>query len=54
MYTAGDIAEKLKVTKRTVYRWIDDGKLPALKIEGIIRIKESDYLTFIKSKPEEN
>jgi excisionase family DNA binding protein len=47
--TVEEVAEKLKVTTRTVYRWIDEKKLKALKIQGIVRITEEDYQTFIKN-----
>lgn len=47
MLTVEEIAERLKVTTRTVYRWIDDGKLKAVKIQGIVRITEEAYTEFI-------
>ena len=49
MLTVEEIAQKLKVSERTVYRWIAEGKLKSLKIQGIIRITEKDYQQFIKS-----
>lgn len=50
MLTVEEVAERLKVTPRTIYRWIDEDKLKALKIEGIVRIKEEDYQEFINKK----
>ena len=50
MLTVEEVAERLKVTPRTVYRWIDDGKLKALKIQGIVRITEDEYSQFINNK----
>ncbi|MFA5715471.1 MAG: helix-turn-helix domain-containing protein, partial [Candidatus Paceibacterota bacterium] len=38
MLTIEEVAKRLKVSDRTVRRWIDDGKLQALKIGGVIRI----------------
>lgn len=48
MLTVEEVAERLKVTPRTVYRWINEGKLKALKIQGIVRITEETYLNFLK------
>lgn len=50
MLTIEDIAKELKVNPRTVYRWISQGKLKALKIQGIIRITEEDYQQFISQE----
>ena len=46
--TPAEIAEKLKVTRRTVYKWIDEGKLRAYKIGVNVRIKREDLDAFIK------
>jgi excisionase family DNA binding protein len=51
MLTVEDVSERLKVHPQTVYRWIYDGKLKSLKIEGIVRITEEDYQDFIGKKP---
>ncbi|MFA5385907.1 MAG: helix-turn-helix domain-containing protein [Eubacteriales bacterium] len=47
MLTVEEVASRLKVTARTVYRWIDEGKLKALKIQGVVRITEEAYSEFI-------
>lgn len=47
MLTVNEVAEKLRVTPRTVYRWIKSERLEALKIDGIIRIEEEAYNRFI-------
>lgn len=38
IYTAPEVAELLRVDLRTVYRWIQAGKLKAVKIGGSWRI----------------
>lgn len=50
MLTVDEVAERLKVHPNSVYRWIYDGKLKSLKIEGIVRITEQDYQDFITKK----
>jgi excisionase family DNA binding protein len=47
LFTVKEIAEKLKVTERCIYDWIKEGRLKALKIAGIVRIEEEEYLRFI-------
>ena len=46
MITLNDVARDLKITRRTLYRWIERGKFPAIKIDGIWRVDEKDYEEF--------
>jgi len=49
-FTLEEVAERLKVTRRTVNRWIEDGKLTAVKFapgQGHIRVAESDFKEFV-------
>lgn len=48
--TVKEIADNLKVTERTVRRWIKDGKLEARKIQGIVRIEPQEYQRFLKKE----
>lgn len=40
--TVRDVAERLKVSQRTVRRWIDQGYLQAIKIGRTVRISEEE------------
>ena len=42
-FSVAEVAERLSVDPRTVRRWIDEGKLDAIKIHGAaaVRIAES-------------
>ncbi|MEO6121494.1 MAG: helix-turn-helix domain-containing protein [Acidimicrobiales bacterium] len=40
---------KLGVTLRTLYRFIDEGQIPAYKFGRVIRLKDSDIQHFINS-----
>ena len=42
-----EVADRLRVTPLTVYRWISSGKLKALRIDGILRIEEETLDRFI-------
>ena len=44
-----EAARMLGVTPRTLYRFIDEGQLPAYKFGRVIRLKEADVETFIES-----
>jgi excisionase family DNA binding protein len=42
-------AERLGVTPRTLYRFIDEGQLPAFKFGRVIRLKKTDVDAYIES-----
>jgi len=42
-------SERLGVTLRTLYRFIDEGQLAAYKFGRVIRIKETDVEAFIEA-----
>jgi len=41
-YTPEEIANNLKVSRKTVYNWIQEGRLKAVKIGHFWRIPESE------------
>ncbi len=41
-------AKRLGITTRTLYRFIDEGQLPAYRLGRVIRIKNTDIDTFIE------
>jgi acetyl-CoA synthetase len=49
-YTLQEIADRLKVNYRTVYRWVRAGKLPAYKFGQDWRVTESDLKEFIEER----
>lgn len=46
-YSTKDAAEALGITPRTLYRFIDQGELPAYRFGRVIRVKKVDIDTFI-------
>ncbi len=42
-----ETSERLGITLRTLYRFIDEGQLPAYKFGRVIRLKEADVEQFI-------
>ncbi|MCK4176500.1 helix-turn-helix domain-containing protein [Aciditerrimonas ferrireducens] len=44
-----EAAEHLGVTLRSLYRFIDEGSLPAYRFGRVIRLKEEDVERFIES-----
>jgi excisionase family DNA binding protein len=42
-----ETARRLGVTPRTLYRFIDDGQLPAYRFGRVIRLKETEVAEFI-------
>ncbi|HEX2038161.1 MAG TPA: helix-turn-helix domain-containing protein [Acidimicrobiales bacterium] len=47
--STAEASERLGVTLRTLYRLVDEGRLPAYKIGRVIRIKEEDVEAFLES-----
>lgn len=47
-FTPQEIADKFKVKINTVYLWIRQGKLKAIKVGDLWRIPESELENFIK------
>lgn len=45
-YTLNEVAERLKVTRRTIYNWIKAGKLEALKAGREYRVTEEAITEF--------
>lgn len=54
LYTAHHVAEALKVPVRDVYRWIEEGRLPAYKDGHDWVIKAEDYDNFLLGPHEED
>lgn len=47
--TIKDVCQRLRISRQTVVRWIDSGLLPAVKIIGSVRIRESALAAFLKA-----
>ena len=48
LYTVKEVAEYLKLNRDVVYRYIYAGSLKSIKINGNVRIKESDLKKFVE------
>jgi excisionase family DNA binding protein len=55
LYTPEEIAQRLKVTRRTVYTWLKDGDLQAMKAGKGWRISPAQLEAFIQrsAQPQE-
>jgi excisionase family DNA binding protein len=49
-YTLPEVAERLKVSRRTVYRWVQAGDLSAYKLGGEFRITKRDLEHFLEPR----
>lgn len=52
-YTPQEIADTFKVKKSTVYFWIREGKLRAIKMGNLVRVPEKALREFIKETSRE-
>jgi excisionase family DNA binding protein len=48
--TVAEVAERLGVSDRTVYRWIANGELVAHRLGGSVRISEADLELFLAAR----
>jgi excisionase family DNA binding protein len=46
-FTIANVAESLRVSTRTVRRWIDAGQLVVHRINGVLRIADKDLQAFL-------
>ena len=46
--STGDAAERLGINTRTLYRFIDNGEIPAYKFGRVLRVKAADVDAFIE------
>jgi len=46
-FTIANVAESLRVSIRTVRRWIDTGQLVAHRFKGVLRIADEDLQAFL-------
>ncbi len=47
--STADAAKRLGVTPRTLYRFIDEGQIPAYRFGRVIRLKANEVDDFIES-----
>lgn len=49
-YTLTEVADALKVTRRTLYNYIKEGKLPAVKVGSQWRVTDQAIKEFLSLK----
>ena len=47
--STAESARRLGITPRTLYRFIDEGQLPAYRFGRVIRLKEDEVESFIEA-----
>ncbi len=47
MFSPGEVATMLRVSRRTILRWIEEGRLSVFRIAATVRIQRSDLLAFL-------
>ena len=52
-YTPEEIAANLKVSRKTIYNWIQKGHLKAVKIGHFWRVSESELNRLLKGEKKE-
>jgi excisionase family DNA binding protein len=47
MLTTSEVAERLSVSERTVFRWLEQGHLKAFRAGRVLRISEASVEVFL-------
>ena len=42
LLAVSEVAKRFSVSDQTIYRWIDEGILPVVKVRRLLRIRQSD------------
>jgi len=50
LLTVEQVADYLQLNKLTIYKYIRDGRLPAVKIGKVYRVRKPDIEAFLESK----
>lgn len=50
LMTIGDLADYLRVTRRTIYEWLKTNKIPAIKLVGQWRFKRDKIDAWLDNK----
>jgi excisionase family DNA binding protein len=53
LFTVEEIAECVGVCERTVRRWIEKQRLVAHRFNGVVRISEADFKSFLAAHRED-
>ncbi len=48
LLTVSDVADLCKVSPRTVFRWLSEGWLPAIRIGNVTRVRRKDLDAFFQ------
>ncbi|MBV8902395.1 MAG: helix-turn-helix domain-containing protein [Acidobacteriia bacterium] len=54
LYTPEEVAEKLRVSRRAVYQWLNSGKLNGLKAGQYWRVTEEDLTQYLQRHKQHN
>lgn len=46
--TVKQVSEMLQVKPSTLYAWAEQGKIPSLKMNGLLRFEESEIVLWVK------
>ncbi|HSS09026.1 MAG TPA: helix-turn-helix domain-containing protein [Acidimicrobiales bacterium] len=53
LLTVREVARRAKVSERTVWRWVEDGRLPAIRVGGIVRFQHADVDALLTPDPDQ-
>jgi excisionase family DNA binding protein len=49
-YTGPELAAMYRVTRQSIWNWIREGRLPAIRLGSAYRVSETDWRIFVGQK----
>lgn len=53
MFTLEEVAKRLKVSVKTIRRWLQEGRLTGFKMGKLWRVKETELVAFIERQTQQ-
>lgn len=50
LLTPQQVADRLKISVLTVYKWAEAGRLPSLKVGSLLRVRESELEAWLNKE----
>jgi excisionase family DNA binding protein len=47
LLTIRELSKILKINKSTLYQWVNEGKIPYIRMGGIIRFRKNDIVKWL-------
>ncbi len=50
LLTVGDVSQIVKVSERTIWKWVKSGDLPSVRLGRLVRVRPQDLDVFVEAR----